>query len=81
VIASVGPISIVIAFDLVWPPCRWEEDLDCLDSDDEATEEEKCEKMRRMVGRCNALDKEEELDDDDRLAMGVASSAIGSVTP
>eukprot|EP00976_Prorocentrum_cordatum_P028141 570922-Prorocentrum_minimum.AAC.1 len=59
------------------PLRRWEEDLDCLDSDDEATEEQKCEKMRRIIGKCHVLDKEEELDDNDCMAMGMSAPRHG----
>lgn len=51
----------------------WAEDLDCLESDEERTEEEKFVHMSKCIGLCNALDKEEELDDSDCMALAMSA--------
>ena len=49
---------------------RWAEDLDCLESDEEGDDDQKkMAKLGRSVGRCSALNDEEEFDCYDTLAM------------
>ena len=49
---------------------RWGEDLDCLESDEEGDDDQKkMAKLGRSVGRCSALNDEEEFDCYDTLAM------------
>ena len=49
---------------------RWADDLDCLESDeDDDDDQKKMAKLGRSVGRCSALNDEEEFDYYDTLAM------------
>ncbi|KAK3238518.1 hypothetical protein CYMTET_51479, partial [Cymbomonas tetramitiformis] len=49
---------------------KWEDDLDCLEDDLDQTEEQQQKNLSRCIGRCDALDHEEELDDNDEFALG-----------
>jgi len=54
--------------------CRiYREDLDCLESDEEGDDDQKkMGRLRESVGRCKRLDKEDDFDANDLMAMGVS---------
>lgn len=53
---------------------KWADDLNCLESDDEDGDDQaKMKKLGRSIGRCNALECEEEFDFFDGVAMTAGS--------